>query len=1355
MNPKAKPAAWIPLGLIGAIAGTSLAIQPATAAGVNVENQTVESQILESQILESQTVENQTPGQVAIPRQEAAPAATSPTLGQQVPLETTDQLPAKAEAKGPIQILSPAAGSLLDGPTAAVTIQSPLGEDIELRLNGQLMDEGLIGQIQIDPSTQLVKQTWHDLNFQSGTNTLSVHRSGELSAQDTVQIFRGYRPAMNDNAVAPDPQAIRIISPMSGSVVGQPATSVTVQAPLSESIELRANGRLIDSVQIGRTETDAALGVRRQTWYGVVLQEGENQITVHRLGERDPLQSISLQVRGRPTQIRLRTLESRIPADGRSVATIQGQLLDANQNRSTWDSRVTLHTTAGRFIGVDQNPDAPGFQVEAEDGVFTAQIQSDIQAGFVRVKAESNDLEGFHQFEFSTPLRKAGVLAGVVDFRVGRRGTNYFGSLRDFLPAEENNRWTADAGIAAFGTVSWGEWLITGAANSDRPLNRDCNGESGLFRTVSQNCDETLYPLYGDRSQTDVVAPSKDHVYLKFERTSPVRGAGSDYFLWGDYNTPEFNRSSQLFTGLGRDLHGFKGNYNLGNLQLTGIYGNDVEGFQRDTLAPDGTSGTYFLSRQLILAGSEEVYLELEELNRPGTVVARERLLRGADYDIDYDRGALIFRDPVQRTDIDAEGKVLVRRIVVTYGFESAGQETSVYGGRVQYNFDRDPGEEIWLAGSYFREDRGNQKFQLYGFDSQVNFGQDGLLVAEYARSENSLDYSDPISGEAYRMEVSGTLLDVVQGKAYLRASDTGFSNNATTSFVPGQMRYGASVNAKVSSSTSLKLSYDHEDNQGIAPAPLDTLAEFLDPGVVPRSGFRLDNSLTTLRAGVAQKIGKARLGVDWVHRDRQDRISGDRVVSDQISSQFKLDLTRTLSVRAYNDLTLSSKSDPIYPSRSTLGLDWRVHPSLTLSLNNTYLSGGQFKDDFYTSLDVKGSHTFSSDTTVRGELSLLSDRTMGGTLGIDQGIKLARGLQLDLSYERVFRSRFKTAAGDQFEQPFAVGSGALSLPLTNGQSMSAGISYTDNPDVQVNARIEHRQSDRNGSNTVVSANALGQFTRDLTGLFRFHQSSAANQKLSDLGITRDIKVGLAYRNPTDDTFTGLLRYEYRENPSLIPETLLLGRGTGSTEHLLAAEAIYAPTWRWEFYGKLGYRQSRTQVAEGMMNTSSVTLAQARATYRVNSRWDVSADARWIRQPSTGFGEVGLNAEVGYYLNPNIRLSAGYAFGDVNDRDLGNGRSADGPYVGVTLKLDNNLFKDFGFQKPPQPPAEPLNPVEAEKNPVSEEASRPGSALDRPQLKALMDALNLGGEDPSDRAEQTLKRGQDSHPDIALPGSAP
>jgi hypothetical protein len=99
-----------------------------------------------------------------------------------------------------------------------------------------------------------------------------------------------------------------------------------------------------------------------------------------------------------------------------------------------------------------------------------------------------------------------------------------------------------------------------------------------------------------------------------------------------------------------------------------------------------------------------------------------------------------------------------------------------------------------------------------------------------------------------------------------------------------------------------------------------------------------------------------------------------------------------------------------------------------------------------------------------------------------------------------------------------------------------------------------------------------------------------------------------------------------------------------------------------------------------LIGSTTTNLAQLRATYRLGYSMDLVGETRWIHQKD--YTETGFVIETGYYLTPNLRLSAGYVFGNIDDRDFSGTRSAGGPYLGLTLKL-NELFDGFGLQKVP------------------------------------------------------------------------
>jgi hypothetical protein len=1083
-----------------------------------------------------------------------------------------------------------------------------------------------------------------------------------------------------------------ILTPTPNQVMDKPAVAITLQYPIDAKVDLRVNGQLVDRVLIGRTETNSATRRVFETWYGVILNPGKDLITMHRQGETAPLASVTVQVSGLPSQLKIKTREAKIPADGRSVATLEGSILDENNNRSNWNAIVTVETSAGVFVGTDASAEIPGFQVEATRGSFVAQLRSSTTAEPVRIRATTNELEAFYQFQFSTLVRPDPLITGVASFRLGGRGTNFHDSLREFLPLDRNNDTVLDAKAAAFGTASVGEWSITGAVNSDRPINEDAEGNTRLFG--ENQVSDQPYPVFGDNSSTERVTPSQDSLFLRAERTSPIQNAGLDYLMWGDFNTAEFSTASQQFTATNRSLHGFKANYNFGGLQATVLYSNTVQGFQRDSIAPDGTSGFYFLSQRLLIDGSETVTLELEELNRPGTVVSAKSLQRGIDYTIDYDRGSLLFQDPLLRTATAADGTVLVQKLVVTYQHEAPGRSTSIYGGRVRYHFSRKTDRESWLGGTYWLEDQGAREFELYGADAQISLNKNTRIIAEYAHSRHQADsLAATVSGAAYRVDIVSEPFKTVKFHGFYRNAEAGFANNATLSFVPGQTRYGAEVTAAVSSKTKLRFLFDHEDNFGIAPRPLTVLEQLLNPGASPAPGEQQDNSVTSFSAGVEQRIGKAQLGINYIHRDRIDRAPAQDVTngSDQLEATFAMPLRQDLKLRALATVNLRG-DDPIYTNHGQVGLDWALNPGITMSLNQHYFWGGQYGDHAITSLDTVAQHSLTKNTVLSGRFSLLggADGMTGqGAAGIKQHWQVARGLGLDVGYEYVMGQFLgRTGAGQQFQQPYAVGSGASALALSGGHNFSVGLDYTSNPNLKASIRYQYRTSS-SGVNSVLTADALGKFTSSLTGLVRYEQGGAANQLLGTLGDTINLKVGLAYRNPENDSFNALFRYEFRQNPATTPQTILLGSGTGSTDHTLAFEGIYAPNWRWELYGKMGYRYSTTYAARDFTSTNALLLGQFRAVYRISYRFDVTGEARILKSISSSSTEIGATAEVGYYLTPNLRLAAGYAFGSVSGSDFENSRSASGPYLGITVKLDE-LFKGFRFYKKSVPSAQEI-----------------------------------------------------------------
>ncbi len=558
-------------------------------------------------------------------------------------------------------------------------------------------------------------------------------------------------------------------------------------------------------------------------------------------------------------------------------------------------------------------------------------------------------------------------------------------------------------------------------------------------------------------------------------------------------------------------------------------------------------------------------------------------------------------------------------------------------------------------------------------------------IAQVFGHSSANTDLLGAVSGSAYRLNADMALGRGIAATAYAKHTDTGFSSDATESYVPGLTRYGGEIAAPLSQATRLRVQADHEDDKGLAPQPAQTLTGILIPGDVPAAGTPVDNSLQTVSVSIDQQIRKAQVSVGLIDRRRTDRIAGSGLGgnSDQLETRLDAPLQKNLSLQAQNDTSLSSGTDAVYTDRTLVGLAWKPKPGVDVRLSHQFFGRGQYSGHSVTSLEAGAEHKDASGMLLSERITLTggaSGVNLQQSLGLGKRWTLAPGLAANVGYEHVNGAFFgRTDDGNRYAQPYAVGQSASSLGVASGGSESVGLEYTRPSNFKASARYETHSS-LGGANTVITGAAAGKMTDALTALLAYQEASSSNQLLSSLGRTTTLRLGLAYRDPYRDSFNGLLHYESRRNPSVVPDTILVGSGTGSREQLFAAEGIYAPEWQWEFYGKVARRDSVSFLASDYRGSSRIDLAQARVTYRFRSNMDAVGDLRWIGEHEAGYSSRGIVAEVGYYATPDSRLGLGYSFGRVGDRDFTGSMSSGGVFLRLTAKL-NQLGGGFGIQR--------------------------------------------------------------------------
>ena len=181
--------------------------------------------------------------------------------------------------------------------------------------------------------------------------------------------------------------------------------------------------------------------------------------------------------------------------------------------------------------------------------------------------------------------------------------------------------------------------------------------------------------------------------------------------MFGDFDT---NITEGKLTRYSRRLSGIKSEYLGPTFQAAGFAAETNQGFAKDELAANGTSGPYQLSHGNIIANSETITIETRGRVRSDLILERRVLTRHLDYTLDTFTGEIIFRLPVDVSDSSFNPNV----IVVDYETQQDAERNYTYGGRVQKQL---MDGKVQLGSTFVHE----------GGDSAVMGGKSDMIHAE------------------------------------------------------------------------------------------------------------------------------------------------------------------------------------------------------------------------------------------------------------------------------------------------------------------------------------------------------------------------------------------------------------------------------------------------------------------------------------------------------------------------------------------------------------------------------------------------------------------------------------------------
>lgn len=279
-----------------------------------------------------------------------------------------------------------------------------------------------------------------------------------------------------------------------------------------------------------------------------------------------------------------------------------------------------------------------------------------------------------------------------------------------------------------------------------------------------------------------------------------------------------------------------------------------------------------------------------------------------------------------------------------------------------------------------------------------------------------------------------------------------------------------------------------------------------------------------------------------------------------------------------------------------------------------------------------------------------------------------------------------------QLRPGWAMSTGLERLRILDGSGQNAtaatlGSDWTDSEWWKLSGRLEWRRLEASGASATAGSaltaqdswlttlTAVRRLDRDWTALARNYHLATDNHGARPNGWQDRFQVGLAWRPVDHNRIDVLGKYEYKVEDNI-----------NATEewrrvHVGAVQANVHPARAWWASGRLAGKtvSERFPVAEGgVQDRYRAWLASGRLIHDLSERWDLGLQLSLMRGQASGQSgaswQRSVGVEVGYLVQSNLWLSAGYNASGFRDRDLSSDYTARGAYLRLRFKFDADLF---------------------------------------------------------------------------------
>lgn len=689
------------------------------------------------------------------------------------------------------------------------------------------------------------------------------------------------------------------------------------------------------------------------------------------------------------------------------------------------------------------------------------------------------------------------------------------------------------------------------------------------------------------------------------------------YLLYGDFATRSLVPARNL-SQYNRSLTGVKEHYENNGVMVNAFASQDTLRQVIQEIPANGTSGPFQLTNNGALINSEKVEILTRDRNQPAIILKIEPQTRFADYEIEQFTGRLLFKGPVASLDSNFNP----RSMRITYELDQGGTAFWVTGADGQVKLT----DTLEVGAMIVKDSNPMNPTRVMGVNTTLKIAEKASVVAEVATSNTVLG-----AGKAQRIEFRQDGKDF-QGRIYSGRSDPNFDN-------------AASMLNKGRVETGMKGTYR------VTPT-------LLFSGEMISSG---DQVTKAQRDGVMVKVEKTLNDIFRVElgvRDSKDStgavgIAPTQVTSARVKATSQIPWVKGLSVNGEYEQDVKDSAKHM----AAVGAEYQMmnrgrlyarHEFMSSLSSPFALNAGARTNTTVFGIDTDytpNTHVFS-EYRARG---VMDGREAEAAVGLRNKWEVAEGLRVNAGIERVVN--------------LAGGAGR------SAQAYTGAVEYTRDPFWKGSGRLEYRTSDTSDG-WLNSIDIARRLTDSWTVIGKQVFSENATKGLaSGVRIQHRMQGGLAWRDLTDHTWNALSKFEHRRESDTTTAATVK-----RVMDIVSLHVNYESDSDWQASGHYAAKWLDDQ-SLGLSSRSNTHLASGRIMWDLTERWDAGILGSVMGDRGFRSLRYGVGAEVGYLLQENLWLSAGYNFFGFKDVDLiGQNATDRGVFIRLRFKFDEDLF---------------------------------------------------------------------------------